>query len=395
MAALICAYHEAEGPQGGLRALLPLAGRTLLDRQVRQAAAAGASLLIVLVERVPPELLAVIDQLRRQRLNLIVARTPEEAAAAVDPFDRLLLIGDGFLAGQDTFTHAAGTGGNLLLTVPDKGFDERYERIDAETRWAGLAVMSGAALRETAAMLRDWDLQSTMLRRAVQNNAAREPAPPGAAIVAAADELSGAESRLLADAEQQASGWAERFVFGPLEARATPRLAASGLSGGRLGAVAAGIASLAAVLAFADLRWGALLLLLLAVPLRRLGRRLGRLRLDVVESWGWAEHILPLAAGAALIGLGLGLGREAGWGASLMAVMVLAFVFAQRVELSDSRPPAAFWMAEPGGMALLMLPFAALGQWLVGLCLLFVYAAGSFFWAQRAVHGSAGKAQEV
>jgi hypothetical protein len=37
-------------------------------------------------------------------------------------------------------------------------------------------------------------------------------------------------------------------------------------------------------------------------------------------------------------------------------------------------------------MTWLILPFALIGMWLAGLFALFAYAAGSFFWAQRAVH---------
>jgi hypothetical protein len=35
----------------------------------------------------------------------------------------------------------------------------------------------------------------------------------------------------------------------------------------------------------------------------------------------------------------------------------------------------------------LMLPFALAGAWVSGLGALAVYAAGSFFWVQRYVHG--------
>ena len=52
--ALIGAYQEDDSV--GLRALLPLAGRTLVEYQVRCAAAAGATPIVVLVERIPPAL---------------------------------------------------------------------------------------------------------------------------------------------------------------------------------------------------------------------------------------------------------------------------------------------------------------------------------------------------
>ena len=98
LAALIAAYHEAEAPDAGLRATLPLAGRTLVERQARLAASAGASPILLYVERVPPELLAAIERLRNEGVPVRLARSASEAVEAVDVDDRLLLVGDGFVS---------------------------------------------------------------------------------------------------------------------------------------------------------------------------------------------------------------------------------------------------------------------------------------------------------
>src|SRR4030095_2681269 len=58
LGAVIGAYQEDDS--GGLRALLPLAGRTLLEYQVRCAAAAGAAPVVVVVGRVPQALQAEV-----------------------------------------------------------------------------------------------------------------------------------------------------------------------------------------------------------------------------------------------------------------------------------------------------------------------------------------------
>ena len=99
LAALIAAYHEL-GEPGHLRATLPLAGRTVLERQARLAAAAGADPMIVFVERMPAALTAALERLRRDRVPVSLARSAEEAAEAVDPFDRLLLVADGAVPPQ-------------------------------------------------------------------------------------------------------------------------------------------------------------------------------------------------------------------------------------------------------------------------------------------------------
>ena len=45
------------------------------------------------------------------------------------------------------------------------------------------------------------------------------------------------------------------------------------------------------------------------------------------------------------------------------------------------------WLPERKAMTWLMLPFAVTGYWTTGLVVLALYAAGSFFWVQRRVHG--------
>src|SRR6188474_1617193 len=59
-------------------------------------------------------------------------------------------------------------GGSAILTVPDDESHLEFERIDGTNRWAGLARVDANMIGATAAMLGDWDLQSTLLRRAIQ-----------------------------------------------------------------------------------------------------------------------------------------------------------------------------------------------------------------------------------
>ncbi len=75
-AALIAAYQDAEDGVAGLRAMLPMAGRSLLEHQVRRAIEAGASHAVVLVERVPAELSAALDRLKRDGIAVRLARDP-------------------------------------------------------------------------------------------------------------------------------------------------------------------------------------------------------------------------------------------------------------------------------------------------------------------------------
>ena len=83
--ALIGAYQEDDS--GGLRALLPLAGRTLLEYQVRCAAAAGAAPVVVVVERVPQ---ALQDAYSRRNAQASPDWTTLDVASVKFPRNRVM-----------------------------------------------------------------------------------------------------------------------------------------------------------------------------------------------------------------------------------------------------------------------------------------------------------------
>ncbi len=392
LAALIAAYHES-GEPGHLRATLPLAGRTVVERQARLAAAAGANPVVILVERMPAALGAAIDRLRRDRLPVLVARSAEEAAEAVDPFDRLLLIADGAVAGGAQLARLAAADGAAVLTVPDGGYGELYERIDAASRWAGLAAIDGALLRETAGMLRDWDLQSTLLRRTLQAGARHLAAEGAVAILDRDADLAALERRILDSADGGRGGWADR-ILAPVERAVTGTVMASRISSQVIGLAAALLTALGAVSFWLGWYWIGLIKLLAATPLEGIAVRLARLRMQDGVRQSWWSYLLTLFAGAALVILAYGLAAAHGWGMVLLAFVTLAFLVALAVETEGRAIRGAVFLAERKGMILLMLPFAALGMWPAGLAALAAYAAASFFWAQRQIHAAPRAGQD-
>src|SRR3569833_766232 len=240
LAALIAAYHESDEPGGGLRATLPLTGRTLIERQARQAAAAGANPIVLAVERVLQTLLAAVDRQRREGLNIVLARSAEVAAEADHPGDRLLLAADGLTAGEGHVARLIGASGRSILTVPDSRVDDRYERIDAQSRWAGLALLDGDMLKQAAAMLQDWDLQSRLLRRAVQSGAKLLPvrgAPEDDQLIVAerSEDLIELQARIVRGAGASRSEWVSRFLLAPFEQAAPGALMQTGTSPPMLG----------------------------------------------------------------------------------------------------------------------------------------------------------------
>jgi hypothetical protein len=152
----------------------------------------------------------------------VVARTVDEAAASIDPSTRLLLFADGLVADHAHIARITAAGGPALLTLPDHMGDERFERIDSQSLWAGLALIDGQMLRQTAAMLGDWDLQSTLLRHAVQSGARQfalrgEASDDRLTIAETAQDLEQAQTLIVQSASAARGGWISRFLLRPAE----------------------------------------------------------------------------------------------------------------------------------------------------------------------------------
>ena len=176
-AALIGAYQEDDS--GALRALLPLAGRTLIEYQVRCAAAAGAAPIVVVVERVPQALQDAFERLRLDSIGVFAVSEINEAISRFEAGSSILLIADGIAPPVELVDWMAEQAEPAVAVVPDDEQHQAYERIDAGSRWAGVAMVDAQLLGSTAAMLGDWDLQSTLLRRAIQEGALQDPGGRG------------------------------------------------------------------------------------------------------------------------------------------------------------------------------------------------------------------------
>ena len=389
LGALIAA--QGEDDDGGLHALLPLAGRTLVEYQARCAAAVGAAPIIVLVERVPPALQSAFERLRADGIGVIPVSDAAEAAARFEPGLSVLQIADGVAPAPALLAELAQGSDRSIVTVPDDENHAAFERIDDNHRWAGVARVDSGLLADTARMLGDWDLQSTLLRKAVQAGARLVPAPKDLTpFLAGTDRSADSFDRhLLRASRSSRRDWPSRYLLPPLEeslaaqAMRTP-LRPGWLLGGALLLVLAG-----ALLFTRGLPGWALGLLLVASPLDRLADRLATVRLQPLPRTSLLRRLLWPAHGLAVLGLGWFETRHGGgWGALVAATATLAFAEAGRVERRGRELAADLWLFSSRAAVFAAVPFALFGWWSPLTVALALYAAVSFFLVQHVVHAS-------
>jgi hypothetical protein len=376
--ALIGAYEP--GP-AGLRALVPLAGATLVEQQVRRAITAGAAQVLLLVDEQPAELIAAIQRLRHDGLAVGVVEGIDAAADALAG-QKVLLIADACLPEPLVLRDLSHLPVPAVATLADIPDHSRYERIDANVRWAGAALIDGHRVAETATMLGGWDPVSTLLRRAVQDGAMRlavDESPPMLLVDTAS--LATAEAAIVAAARRPAGDWISRFLFAHIEELALPTLLRRRVDASWLALLAALLAVLAGAEAWFGWRWLALGSLLLGGPLAAGAARLARVQARPI-AFDWAlEAVRVIGAVVASVGLVTSLAMtDRQWGWWLVETLLLGGMAALEAALRLRGSPRMLWVASLDGLAWAMLPLALIGRWGIGLGALAAYACLSFAW---------------
>jgi len=385
--ALIGAYQEDDS--GGLRALLPLAGRSLLEYQVRCASAAGAAPIVVVVERVPQALQDAFERLRLDSVAIFPVSDLSEAVSRFEAGSMILLIGDGLAPPAELVATMAEEPEPAIATVPDDEVHAMFERIDAESRWGGLALVDARLLGSTAAMLGDWDLQSTLLRRTLQEGARRisvSDAGGDPLLAETAEDLHDFQRKLLVGSRGLRPDWVSRFLLPPIEELATEQLMETAVR--PMWLMWAALA-LTVVSAFCFARgWlgAGLVALLLSMPLDLISSRLASLRLKPLPVRMLSRLALWPASGLALLALGWWEARgNSGWGAFVTALAAAAFAEAARVERAGMGD-GELWLLSRRSAIVAAVPFALAGAWTSYLIGLLIYAALSFFIIQHVRH---------
>jgi hypothetical protein len=387
--ALIGAYQEDDS--GGLRALFPLAGRTLIEYQVRCANAAGAAPIVIVVERVPQALQDAFERLRLDGVGVFPVSDVGEAVSRFEAGSLILLIGDGIVPPSDLVMSMAQEPEPAVSTIADDEAHANFERIDAESRWAGVAVVDAHLLGSTAAMLGDWDLQSTLLRRTLQEGAIRVPAISLGSeplLVEKADDLQDFERKLFDASRGIRPDWVSRHLLPPIEEFATKHLMDTSVRPPWLIWAALAL-TLGGAFCFTRGWLGAgLIMLLLSMPLDLIAGRLATLRLRPFPARLLSRLALWPAAGLAVLAIGWWeMGHQSGWGAFVTALASVAFAEAARIERSAIQD-SELWLISRRSAIVLAVPFAIAGAWTSYLVGLLAYCVISFFIIQHVRHQS-------
>ncbi|WP_375285787.1 hypothetical protein [Sphingomonas sp.] len=363
LAGLLFAIQDAEDGASALAATLPFGGVTLLEYQARLLQQAGASQVVVVVGRLTPELLGAVARIGRRGCTVDAVRTAGEAVAKMHPLARILMIADGLVTGESAVARLADGDGDALLVLEPGLSAPGLERVGEGLSWAGIARLIPDRLAEVAAMPRDYDVQSTLLRSLAQAGAARVPLRPAESAGHGVQRNAGALealNRVMMDRSLTArSGWFDRWIVAPLARPALSLMLGRGIGTVPLaaGVAAAGLGGLLAL-------WSGqpvlgLTAALVAVIGASAGRVLAEMRDEPVLDAGLEAMILGVPILAFLV-LGHGVDQATAGDAGLVTAVALSVAVALAEQATrDEAPP--LWHGGTGG-ALVLVALGALAQ---------------------------------
>jgi hypothetical protein len=267
-----------------------LAGGSLIEYQITTLARAGVQRFLVEVENVDGSLIALADRCRLRNQTVDFVRTGADIQRYMEAADRIW-VQSGLLYVQlalvETLLKATD---NFVATVDGRDENTAFERIDLNTRWAGISIVGA----DTIAMLKDlpadWSIISSLLRQAIL---AKVPFRPLSqqhvhngtlTVLTGAHDFSELNRHILRRRVASRSGFVEAYVFGPILARLVPVIwqSSAAVMGTKFASPV--MASLAVALAFGGLVTAAGTAAFLAIAAHSL-------RLAVTDDADGGDHI--------------------------------------------------------------------------------------------------------
>jgi hypothetical protein len=369
--ALLCVSDVAGVDNEVPVALAPLYGRPFLHHLIKSLEGLGIRRFFVGIDAVPGALLSYGDLAKREGLDIRFVRNPSDLAAEISDNVRVVVQSADTIWEQSLVDQALALHQPLIATVQEQNENQRFERIDLNNRWGGLAILNRNSVTALTSLPEGWDMGSALLRQALQDGVKQWPVAQKnveAGLVRKlgdADELRTAMASFAAPDEDQPKSL-ERSIFSLIVKRVLPAVWATQWSRPLVEWLFPGLAALTALFAGFSfpLVGGVLAILAILSALVRSQTHVLEYR-STEADWpakaGWA--LLALALWAALYQAEL-FRMDSGF---VCVAMVGIAIFARNYwKASD------FWLSSPVTIALVALLGHAVGMvgWAVRVLIL-------------------------
>lgn len=219
-----------EGTHAAGSAALRIAGQAVIEFQINQMVRHGISRIFVEIETLPGFLTAVADRATASGVSIEFVRSPAELRGKLDAGQFLFVLSENVYADDILLTEIVFEQNAFILTVDGREENAVFERIDLQSHWSGIAMLSAASVESIAVLPPEWSISSSLLRRALQDSVVHRPVNQDILVarklckIVTAAEAGLLSTRLIREQSSAVDGIVEKFFFAPIAAAITPFL---------------------------------------------------------------------------------------------------------------------------------------------------------------------------
>ena len=168
--ALLCIGDVAPAEGEIALPLTLLFGRPMIHHMIKALQRIGITQFCVGVDTVPGALLSYRDEVAKEGLELRFVREPSAMVPLLAADTRALVLRADTILDAALVDRALRHTGPLVATVEERSENQMFERIDLNSRWAGMAILDRSSLAALTQLPEGWDRASALLRQAMQDN---------------------------------------------------------------------------------------------------------------------------------------------------------------------------------------------------------------------------------
>jgi hypothetical protein len=207
---------------------LDLAGLSLIEYQISTLARAGIQNFLIEVENIDGALIAIADRCRTRKLTVNFVRTGVDILQYIDTNDRVWVQSGQLYVQLGLIETLLKSSENFIATIDGRDENQAFERMDINTRWAGVSIVGYDAIAMLRDLPEDWSIISSLLR---QSLLAKVPVRPLSqqhvqngtlTVLTGAQDFSELNRQILRRRVAGRAGYVESKVFGPILARIVP-----------------------------------------------------------------------------------------------------------------------------------------------------------------------------
>lgn len=230
MVALISAANATgEDKNAGAGFALAMAGgEPLLAHQMSALRSFGVTRFLIEVESVPGALLALADRFRGGGCTIDFVRSAADLQPLLGLNETILVQSEALYISHDLLGSLLSQPAPFIVTVDGRDDNAAFERLDLNTRWAGLAIIGASTVSSLGTLPEGWSITSSLVRQAMQDRVKFLPVPQqhiqqGALrLVNSTVDIDWLSSQILANRGRRGGGFIESTIFGPIAARLAP-----------------------------------------------------------------------------------------------------------------------------------------------------------------------------